>query len=70
MDPVKLAAYMSSLSQLNSFGNGQGTGGVSTIGLAGSVTDGTGDSTWSKQLSASGLAMEEVNEVGFISSPS
>lgn len=55
VDPVKLAAYMSSLSQLNSFGNGQGTGGVSTIGLAGSVTDGT-----------SGLAMEEVNEVGFV----
>lgn len=70
VDPVKLAAYMSSLSQLNSFGNGQGTSGVSTVGLASNVIDGTGDSTWSKQLGASSLAMEEVNEVGFVLSPS
>ncbi|KAG0590125.1 hypothetical protein KC19_1G074000 [Ceratodon purpureus] len=63
VDPVKLAAYMSSLSQLNALGNGHGAPPtVSAGGLPGDAMDDTG---WnSKQLhGASGFSMEEINEV-------
>lgn len=67
VDPVKLAAYMSSLSQLNALGSGQGLlpTGVSAGGLPGSLADAMDDTGWnSKQLhGAGGFAMEEVNEV-------
>lgn len=68
VDPVKLAAYMSSLSQLNALGNG-GQGApptVSASGLLGSSLPEPMDETlWnSKPIhGASGFSMEEINEV-------
>lgn len=62
VDPVKLAAYMSSLSQLNALGNGQGAPPTVSAGGLGDAMDDTG---WNnKQLhGAGGFSMEEINEV-------
>lgn len=66
VDPVKLAAYMSSLSQLNvqlnGSTNGQGAA-PPTVSLPGDAMD---DAVWNanNQLQgASGFALEEINEV-------
>jgi LSD1 subclass zinc finger protein len=67
VDPVKLAAYMSSLSQLNALGNGQGAPPtVSAGGLPGSLAmDAMDDTGWNNKplQGANGFSMEEINEV-------
>jgi len=65
VDPVKLAAYMSSLSQLNALGNNSNGHGAAPPTVPANM-DGMDDAVWnsSKQLhGASGFSMEEINEV-------
>lgn len=68
VDPVKLAAYMSSLSQLNALGNGGPHGAPPTVSASSGLPPGDAmdDTLWNnnKQLhGASGFSMEEINEV-------